>query len=182
MDNGHLLLATIEEGRDTYDHLTEMTMIGKVEQSILIDLEHVVDSPTLHHDTIILPNDNYLALIHDGSENFVEDEMVELDRETGEVVHRVNFKDLFPDEISEEYAGHNEDVGDWAHINTVYKLENENALLLSLRNQDAILKMSYPEPEIEWLLSTPENWHEELEEYVLEPVREDMVFHAGPHR
>src|SRR5690625_4869297 len=40
LDNGHLLLATIEEERDTYDHLTEMTMLGKVEQSILIDLEH----------------------------------------------------------------------------------------------------------------------------------------------
>lgn len=181
LDNGNFLLATLEEEREDYDHLTEMDMAGRVHQSITIDMDHVLDSPPLHHDAIILPNDNYLALLHDGSENYVEDELAEIDRETGEVVHRVNFKDIFPAEVSEEYTGRNEEVGDWAHINTVEKVEGEEALLLSLRNQDTILKMSYPEPEIEWFMGPTDNWHEDLEEYVLDPIDENVVFHAGPH-
>ncbi len=181
LDNGNILLATLEEGREDYDHLTEMDMLGRVHQSITIDMENVVDSPPLHHDTIVMPNGNYLALLHDGSENYVEDELAELDRETGEIVHRINFKDVFPETMYEDYTGHNEDVGDWLHINTVWKLENEDALLLSLRNQDTILKISYPQGEIEWLLAPPEGWPEDLEEYVLEPTDESLEFTAGPH-
>ena len=181
LENGHMLLATLEEDREEYDHLTEMDMVGRVHQSITIDMENVIDSPPLHHDTIILPNDNYLALLHDGSEEYVEDELAEIDKETGEVVHRINFKDIFPEEMYLEYSGHNEDVGDWLHINTVWKLEDEDALLLSLRNQDVILKLSYPEPEIEWLMEPTEGWHADVQEYVLEPVDESIVFHTGPH-
>jgi len=181
LDNGNLLLSTLEEGREDYDHITEMNMLGQVHQSITIDMENVLDSPPLHHDTIVLPNGNYLALLHDGSENYVEDEMAELDRETGEVVHRINFKDVFPDTMHENYTGRNEDVGDWLHINTVWKLEGEDALLLSLRNQDAILKLTYPEGEIEWLLAPQEDWPEELEESVLEANDDTLTYTAGPH-
>lgn len=112
LENGNVLMATLEEGRDEHDHLTEMDILGRVHQSILIDMESVITSAPLHHDTIILPNNNYLALLHDGSEEYVEDELAEIDRQNGEVVHRINFKDIFPSEMYEDYEGQGEDVGD----------------------------------------------------------------------
>ncbi len=72
LDNGLLLLTTMEEEREEYDHLTEMDMLGRVHQSITVDMNNVLNSAPLHHDTIILPNGNYLALLHDGSDKYVE--------------------------------------------------------------------------------------------------------------
>jgi len=181
LDNGKLLMATLEENREDYDHLTEADMLGRVHQSITIDMENVLSSSPLHHDVIILPNDNYLALLHDGSDEYVEDEIVELDRDTGEVVHRINLKDVFPREMYEEYDGHQADVGDWLHVNAVWKLKNEEALLLSARQQDMILKLTYPDGEIDWIFAHPEDWDEELEDYLLETTDDELKFPAGQH-
>lgn len=181
LENGNVLLATLEEEREDYDTLTEMNMLGRVYQSIEFNMENQPSSRTLHHDTIVLDNGNYLALIHDGGEEYVEDEMAEIDRETGEVVHRINFRDIFPAPMYEDYTGSGEEDGDWIHINAVWQTEDDESLLLSLRQQDTILKMSYPEGEIEWLLGYPEGWPEEVEDYLLAPVDESVRFPGGQH-
>ena len=181
LDNGLLLLTTMEEEREEYDHLTEMDMLGGVHQSITVDKNNVLNSAPLHHDTNILPNGNYLALLHDGLDKYVEDEIAELDRETGEVVHRINFKDIFPTEMYEDYDGHQSDVGDWMHINAVWMVEEEDAILLSVRQQDLVMKLSYPEAEVERMLSYPEGWHEDLEGYLLESTDEDLKYPTGQH-
>ncbi len=113
--------------------------------------------------------------------NNQEDEIAELDRETGEVVDRINFKDIFPTEMYEDYDGHQSDVGDWMHINAVWMVEEEDAILLSVRQQDLVMKLSYPEAEVEWMLSYPEGWHEDLEGYLLESTDEDLKYPAGQH-
>ena len=181
LENGNNVMVTLEEGHETYDHLNEEDMLGRVHQSIEMDMENVHVPSAFHHDTIILPNDNYLTLLHDGSGDYIEDEIVELDRETGEVVHRINLKDVFPNEVYEEYEGNGEEEGDWAHVNTVTKLEDEDAILLSARNQDMTIKLTYPEAEIDWILTPPEDHHEEIEGYVLESIDEDLKYPAGQH-
>jgi len=181
IENGHLLMATQEEGAEDFNHITETDMLGRVYQSIFIDLDNIVYSSPLHHDIIILPNDNYLALTHDGSEEYIEDEVVELDRETGEVVHRINLKDVFPREMYEEYEGHQDEYGDWAHVNALWKLQDEEAILLSVRQHDMIIKLTYPEGEIDWVFSYPEDREDGLEEYLLESVDEKLKYPAGQH-
>lgn len=181
IENGHLLMATQEEGAEDFNHITETDMLGRVYQSIFIDLDNIVYSSPLHHDIIILPNDNYLALTHDGSEEYIEDEVVELDRETGEVVHRINLKDVFPREMYEEYEGHQDEYGDWAHVNALWKLQDEEAILLSVRQHDMIIKLTYPEGEIDWVFSYPEDREDGLEEYLLESVDENLKYPAGQH-
>lgn len=42
------------------------------------------------------------------------------------------------------------------------------------------MKLSYPEGEVQWILGADEEWPEEYEEYVLEPVG-DVKFPAGQH-
>lgn len=181
IENGNFLMASKEYHREDYDHLLEMDMLGKAHQAIVVDTENILKSSPFHHDMIELPNENYLVLIHDGSDEYIEDEIAEIDRETGEVVHRINLKDVVPNEVYEEFDGHNSDVGDWAHINTVYLTEDEESILLSVRQQDAIMKLSYPEAEMEWIFAYPEDWHEELEDYVLDTDDESLKYHAGPH-
>ena len=183
LENGLLMMSTIEDDDDYTDYLNEADMLGKVHQSIKIELENINEdgSKPLHHDVIILPNDNYLALLHDGSGEYLEDEIAEIDRETGEVVNRINLKDVFPREMYEEYDGYQADVGDWMHVNTVVMVEEEDAILLSARNQDAVIKLSYPEGELEWLLSPSQDWPEELEGHLLEAIGEDFKYQAGQH-
>jgi len=174
---------TLETSRSDKMHpgLTFVSPSRSYPALITIDMENIISSPPLHHDVIILPNGNYLALLHDGSDEYVEDEIVELDRDTGEVVHRINLKDVFPREMYEEYDGHQSDVGDWLHVNAVWKLENEEALLLSARQQNMILKLTYPEGEIDWIFAHPEDWDEELEDYLLETTDDELKFPAGQH-
>jgi len=143
-------------------------------------MENVLHRPTLHHDTIILPNENFLVFLHNGSDKYIE-EITVIDRETGEIVHRINLKDVFPAEVYEEYDGQLADVGDWTHVNTIWKLEDEDAVLLSARQQDTIIKMTYPEGEIEWLFGYPDQWHTDLEEYVLESIDDQLKYPAGQH-
>jgi len=181
LDNGNNMMVTLEEGHEKYDHLNEEDMLGRVQQSIEIHMDNINGPSAFHHDTIVLPNDNYLTLLHDGSGEYIEDEIAELDRETGEIVNRINLKDVFPNEVYGEYEGIDEDEGDWAHVNTVEKLENEDAILLSARNQDMTIKFTYPEGEIDWILSYPEDHHEDIEEYVLDSTDEDLKYPAGQH-
>lgn len=81
----------------------------------------------------------------------------------------------------EEYEGNQAEYGDWMHVNAVWIIEEEDAILLSARQQDVIIKLSYPKGEIEWLLSSPEDWPAELEKYLLEPIGEDFKFQTGQH-
>lgn len=67
------------------------------------------------------------------------------------------------------------------HINAVWKLEDEDSLLLSPRNQDTMMKMSYPEGEIEWLFASTEDWPDELEDYLLKATDESLKFPTGAH-
>src|SRR5699024_2586288 len=62
-----------------------------------------IESTLIHHDVAELPSGNLLLTVNDGSGVYMEDTMIEMDRETGEVVKVMDLKDLFPDEVYEEY-------------------------------------------------------------------------------
>ncbi|MBT8143397.1 MAG: aryl-sulfate sulfotransferase [Gammaproteobacteria bacterium] len=59
---------------------------------------------------------------------------------------------------------------DWAHANAVFEDARDNTLLVSLRNQDAIVKFHPETGEIKWILGTHDNWPAEFQQYLLQPV------------
>jgi len=109
--------------------------------------------------------------------------MTEIDSETGEIVDRMNFKEVFSPSFYENYTGPSSERGDWLHQNAVTLTNDEESVLVSARNQDMVMKLSYPEMETEWVLAADENWPEgaNIRDYLLEPVGETTKFPTGQH-
>lgn len=181
LENGNLLYITKEADQDKYNELLEMDMLGKVSNSYLIQLGGYEDTNVVHHDVIELPNGHLLATTHDVDSDYIEDEMTEIDRETGETRRNFNFRDILPEEFYLDYDGDTKNEADWLHQNAIWFDETDNSILISSRHQDLIMKLSYPAGKINWILAAPEKWPEEYERYVLDAKNEAVKFPAGPH-
>ncbi|WP_085522319.1 aryl-sulfate sulfotransferase [Tuberibacillus sp. Marseille-P3662] len=180
LDNGHLLYITKEEGQDKYNELLEMDMLGKVSRSYLIHLGDYDSTDILHHDVVELPNGNLLATTHDTDSAYIEDKMVEIDRQTGETVRSFDFRDILPESFYEDYNGEGADEGDWFHQNAIWFDETDHSILVSSRNQDLVMKLSYPKGEIQWILSSPEKWPDAYKPYLLES-KGHLKYPGGQH-
>lgn len=181
LENGNVLFMTKDEEQDQYNELLEMDLIGKVSNAYKVQIDGYDKHNLLHHDVIELPNGNLLATSHEPDSEYVQDQMNEIDRETGKTVQEINAKDFFPEEAYEEYDGKNADEGDWFHQNTIWFDDTDNTILISGRSQDAIIKLSYPDAEIQWILAAHEDWPEEYEQYLLEPESDDVKFQTAQH-
>lgn len=155
-----------------------------------------VQVPTLgfHHDVLELPSGNLLALgielrhaeDYPASERIAgptEASWVAYDRVVefqpdGTLVHDLPLADVLdPLRIGHEsvqgrwwssFAGF--EVKDWAHSNAIFLVPGTDRLLVSLRNQDAVIQLSYPDGALDWILAPPENWTEAHQPYLLSPV------------
>lgn len=180
LENGHILFASQDEARDTYNQLLEMDMLGKIYNAYMVEIEGYDRGDIVHHDVIELPSGNLLATVHKPDSKYVMDQMIEIDRETGETRRFIDERDLFPKEAYEEYEGKNAEDNDWLHQNAIWFDMRSESILISGRSQDAILKTSYPDAEIEWILAAHEDWPESYDDYLLEPIG-DVKFPAGQH-
>ncbi|MUV37329.1 Aryl-sulfate sulfotransferase [Lentibacillus sp. JNUCC-1] len=181
LENGHILYITKEEGQEKYNDLLEMNLLGKVYNAYLFDIGEYDKTNVVHHDVIELPTGNLLATTHDTESEYIEDEMVEIDRETGKTVRNFSFQDIFPEEFYKDYDGALAEDGDWFHQNAVWFDDSDNSLIISSRHQDLEMKMTYPEGDIKWILAAHEEWPESFNQYLLEPTNGAVKFPGGPH-
>jgi arylsulfate sulfotransferase len=68
---------------------------------------------------------------------------------------------------------------DWAHGNSIDYDEDEDALTVSMRHQDAVLRFSRATGELQWILGHPFGWGDR-DPYVLTAVR-DFLWHTHQH-
>ena len=155
-----------------------------------------VDVDTFHHEVYELPSENLLTLSTELREfdsyptseddsgvpteraSVVGDVVVEFSR-TGRIVNEWALLDLLdPYRIGYGSLGGgwnaaygNPDGGtrDWAHGNAVIYDENDDALIVSLRTQDAIVKMSRRTGDLSWILGTHNGWNADWNNYLLSP-------------
>jgi len=180
LSNGNYIQITKKPDADQYNDLLETDLLGKVYNAYEINIEEYERGNLIHHDVIEVPSGNLLATTHEPNGEYIEDFMHEIDRETGETTQEINVRELFPSEAYEEYDGKNADLNDWFHQNAIWYDESDNSILISGRSQDLIMKMSYPDAEIKWILAEDEEWPEDYEDYLLEPIN-DVKFPAGQH-
>ena len=115
-----------------------------------------------HHEVIEKEPGGNLLTLSNSLENHFEDEIVELDRETGRIVNELELIDIFGDTYT--------NLIDWAHINTVSWQKEEDTILISCRNLHSVMKIGWTDHELKWILGNPEFWKgTPFEEYVLEP-------------
>lgn len=191
MENGHLMyLSKDDNGGPAYNRLFETDYLGKLYNAFQISEEAAEtegdgDEATLiHHDLAELPSGNLLLTVNDGEGEYVEDTMIEIERDSGKVVKKIDLKDLFPENAYENYDSTDEKengMKDWFHQNSVVYYEPDDSIIISGRNQDTVMKIDYETEDIEWILSAPDNWDEEMEKYLVESTGDEFEYSGGQH-
>jgi arylsulfate sulfotransferase len=133
--------------------------------------------PHVHHDIVELPNGNFLALSQ--HENSVEDVVVEIGRESGYVEQEWDFQKIL--DPSRPKCPYQPDPKDWLHLNGMDYDPIDDAIIVSGRNQSAVVKIAKQTGEIFWILGNHEKWPEEFQKYLLAPVGEDFEWSWGQH-
>src|SRR5690625_395230 len=182
LSNGNFVQTTRADDADQYNELLELDMLGKIYNAYNIEVEGYDEEKDnlVHHEVIEVPSGNLLATTHETNSDYEEDHMHEIDRDTGITTQEINLRDAMPEDAPDDYDGKNAEDGDWIHQNAIFYDESDNSILISGRSQDIIMKLSYPEGEVQWILGADEKWPEEYEQYLLEP-QGDVKFPAGQH-
>ena len=116
-----------------------------------------------HHEVIEKEPGGNLLCLTSSMENHYEDEIVELDRQTGAVVNELELTDIFGDTYT--------NLLDWAHINTVSWQKDADTVILSCRNIHSVLKVDWTRHALVWILGNPEFWQDTpFSDYVLKPL------------
>lgn len=126
-----------------------------------------------HHDVIEKEPGGNLLVLTGTLKNSYKEKIVELDRETGEIVNELELADIF----GKTYV----DAIDWAHLNTISYQPEGDTIIISARNLHSAIKIDWTTHEIVWILCDPEFWKgTEFEKYVLQPEG-DFVYHFQQH-
>lgn len=122
----------------------EMDLLGRVYREY-----YVPDG--IHHDGCeMFPGGNLLT-ISSSLEQYVEDAVIEIDRETGRIVKKLCLEHILSDHPYFDYF-------DWAHLNTVSWLPEEHAILLCARNLHSVLKIDWETDELLWIFCDTTFW------------------------
>lgn len=175
LDNGHMVVSTERLIYSPYymTGLYEIDLLGKIYNEFSLKGGY-------HHDYFELPSGNLLVASDDfnNESGTVEDYIVEIDRNTGEVVKTFDLKDLLnmEDGKSENWSNY-----DWFHNNAVWYDENTNSITLSGRHQDAVINIDYSTGELNWIIGDSTNWSSDYQKYFFKPIGEDFEWQWSQH-
>ena len=175
LDNGHLMVSTERLVNSPYymSGLYEMDLLGKIYKEVSLEGGY-------HHDYFEMPNGNLLVASDDFYNDYgtVEDYIVEVDRNTGEIVKSWDLKDILnmEDGKSENWVEY-----DWFHNNSVWYDEATNSITLSGRHQDAVINIDYDSGKLNWIIGDPTNWSSEYQKYFFTPVGDDFEWQWSQH-
>lgn len=197
--NGHLIIMSDRSIRSPYYQtgFYEMDLLGRVYN------EYIVEG--IHHSIQELENGNFIVSAEKDSKT-TEDYIVEIDRDTGNIIRSWDLGEILGiDKIADatyQYRNHldkkmsmnnasEEAISeatietsqhDWFHNNSTYYDEKENAIIVSGRQQDIVMKFDADTKEIKWILSDiNDEWPEELRNKLLNPKGETFEWQYGQH-
>ena len=175
LSNGHLMVSTERLVNSPYymTGMYEMDLLGKIYKEISLEGGY-------HHDYFEMPNGNLLVASDDfnSGSGTVEDVIVEVDINTGDIVKSWDLKDVLnrEDGKSENWVEY-----DWFHNNAVWYDEATNSITLSGRHQDAVINIDYDTGDLNWIIGDPTNWSEEYQKYFFTPVGDDFEWQWSQH-
>lgn len=141
----------------------DMDYLGRVRKTYLVKngAHHTVEEKT--------PGGNIMTA-GSSMEGHSEDLILEIDRQSGQIVKKVKLGDIF----DETY----QDMMDWAHINSASHYAENNSVLVSMRNIHSISSVDWETGEMRWLLGDPRFWEgTSMEDKLLKPVGEVPWFY-----
>jgi len=150
----------------------------------------------LHHDYFEAPDGTWFALTKEPVDKVVYPsdyslqstqvvtiaaDVIEHFAADGTVLDRLNLADVLdPGRIGFDglQLTNPENLFDWAHANSLSP-HPDGDVLVSLRHQDAIVKLHPITGDIDWILGTPDNWGPAHQPYLLTPTGPlDWPFHT----
>lgn len=145
------------------ERMVGMNRLGKLEKILYLG-----DRFILHHDYAFDADQNLVLLATelDREDACVQDQIIKLDTDTGEVTRLLDLGEMFPDyKMSTDHAGIDEsDLSaqgrwDWIHINTIQMLP-DGSVILSARETSTIIKIDDIEgtPTLDWMVGEPSVW------------------------
>ena len=138
LSNGHILMGNdhLMSGPYYSTGLVEMDMLGKVYFEYNIPGGY-------HHDVFELSNGNFLVASNNFGSGTVEDYIVEINRNTGEIVKTFDLYDLMP----------NDDGADWFEMNSLVYDASTNSITIAGSNKNMLLNLDYTSGEINWIIA-----------------------------
>ena len=120
----------------------------------------------------------------------IDEPIVEFDMETGEILHyyslvdmldprRIGFNSVAPQPPCP--ARNPECKADWVHDNAIIYDSSDDTYIVSLRHQDAVIKVRRATGELVWILGNHWGWSPEFEPYLLTPVGTPFVWQYHQH-
>ncbi|MCI8861449.1 MAG: aryl-sulfate sulfotransferase [Lachnospiraceae bacterium] len=157
LKNGNFLIGTERVMQMPYymSGLYEMTMMGKIVKEYSIPGGY-------HHDQCEMEDGNILVLTEGESYETVEDVIVLLDRETGEIRKTWDLKDCL---IPGEGPSGGYTPRDWFHNNALWYDKHTHSITLSGRHVDAIINIDYETGALNWIIGDPETWPADKQKY-----------------
>lgn len=144
----------------------------------------------LHHDINWGPEGTILALATDLEGETVEDQVLQIDLESGEVTHIVDFTQVFqsyfditrPVQATDPFGLWSEGEWDWLHLNSLQYDESDNSIIVSSRETSTIIKCALgEEPQIVWMAGNPDFWEgTDFAQYSLE-AQGGFSYQYGQH-
>lgn len=122
----------------------EMDFLGRVYHEY-----YVPDG--IHHDGCEMSPGGNILTVSSSLEQYVEDAIIEIDRQTGQIVKKLCLETVLSDHPYFDYF-------DWAHINTVSYLPDENAILICARNLHSVIKIDWQTDELLWIFCDTSFW------------------------
>jgi arylsulfate sulfotransferase len=117
----------------------------------------------------------------------VEDNpIVEFDRE-GKLLHSWSLVDLLDttrigyDSFTKRPPALGPLGYDWAHVNAVINDPRDDSIIISLRQQDAVVKFSRSTGDMKWILGPHANWSSKFQPFLLNPVGEPFEWQYHQH-
>ncbi len=135
LSNGHILLGNNHLIDSSYSvGLVEMDMLGKIYYEYNLPGGY-------HHDVFELSNGNLLTLSNDPENNSKEDYIVEIDRNSGEIIKNIKLSKLIKHENN-----------DWIKLNSLVYDTKTNSIIVAGSKQDMIINIDYASEEINWII------------------------------
>lgn len=135
----------------------------------------------LHHDYLFDDNGNMLILATDTEQDSVEDVVIKLDVNSGEVTEVLDLGDLLGNYKS-GCQKNSEGELDWMHLNTLQWLGN-GSILLSSRETSSILKVDniYDAPSLSYIIGEKDFWADTEYESMVFRKEGEFAAQGGQH-
>lgn len=137
----------------------------------------------MHHDYVFGKDGTLLVLATEKDADTVEDLVLSLDLETGDVEKLIDLKDLFGSYMELTTLPEDQDQLDWMHINSLQYDEETESVLLSSRETSTIIKLNdiYENATIDYLIGAESFWEgTEFQDQLLTKIG-DFTLQSGQY-